>query len=169
MEQQLKVQVGIQHKADLLRVLFHARIFRAFTNDLINENPSTSEPIKNGTFRVLREVDILERKILKATDDQFPWLREKINTEQLWDIASSNDLMIRILTEEKSEVYDEVLGMLMNCLNAILYMQENRRTINLAKYKKLFKLFIDEAHADVNHHTGNIIFKDDDLFVRSTR
>jgi len=169
MEQQLKVQVGTQHKADLLRVLFHARIFRAFTDDLINENPNTIESIKNGTFRVLREIDVLERKILHVTDDQFPWLREKINTEKLWDIASSNDLMIRVLTEEKSEVYDELLGLLINCLNSILYMQENRKTINLTKYKKLFKLFTDEASADVHHHTGNIIFKDGDLFIRSTQ
>jgi hypothetical protein len=168
MEQQIEELISVQHKADLLRVLFHGRILKAFVEELITKNPDASESIKNGTWRVMREMVTLERKILNATDNQFPWLSNELNSSKLWDISAIDDLLIRIGTEEKPGFYEEFLGMLVSCLNAILYMQENRKNIHFGKYRALFKLFTDEVEADTNRVNGQLIFKDGKIFIKSS-
>lgn len=168
MEQQIKESISVQQKADLLRVLFHGRILKGFVNDLITKNPDTSDSIKNSTWKVMREMVTLERKILNQVDEQFPWLSNDLDSSKLWDISAIDDLLIRIGTEEKPGFYEEFLGMLVSCLNAVLYMQENRKNIHFGKYKALFKLFTDEVMFDTNRVDGQLLFKDGKIFIKSS-
>jgi|ERR1700761_247597 len=165
---EIKEQITSQHKADLLRVMFHARILKLYITDLIDKNPDTSDSIRNGTFRTIREIEVLEKKIINITDDQFSWLSNEINQSKLWDMSAISDLIARIGLEEKPGFYEEFLGLLIQCLNSILYMQEKRKNINFGKYKLLFKLLIDEIKADTDRIEGQIIYKNGALFIKST-
>lgn len=166
MEQQILAQLPAQKKGDLLRVLLQARILKMYMEELLVDSP---DPIKNGGTRVTREIVELERKILNHTDEQFPWLRKELDKDKLWDIASIADLMTRINVEEKEEVYEEFMGMLVKCINTIFYAQKNRKNIYFGKYRALFKLFTDELTADVNQQPSQFWFRNRDglLFFRA--
>lgn len=166
MEQQIQVQLPAQKKGDLLRTLLQSRILKMYMEELLEDAPDT---IKNAGVRVTREIVELERKILNHTDDQFPWLRKELDKKKLWDIAAVADIMTRINVEEKEEVYEEFMGMLIHCINTIFYAQQNRKTIHFGKYRALFKLFVDELHADVNQEPSQFWFRvrDGVLFSRT--
>jgi hypothetical protein len=166
--EQIKELIVVQQKADLLRVLFHGRIFRAFISDLITKNPTSSDPIKQSIHIVVGQIKGLEKRILAETDNQFPWLSNELDSSKLWDISALDDLLIRIGTEEKPGFYEEFLGMLVNCLNSILYMQKHRKNINFGKYRALFKLFTDEIEADSNRVDGQLIYKDGKIFIKTS-
>lgn len=168
-EQELKVPVNVAQKGDLLRVLFFIRLANIHIDNLIIKNPDVDPSIKNGTFRVNREIKILEKKVLHATDDQFPWFKVELDKAKVWDIGSIVELMTRIGSEEKESIYEEFLALVMEVLNAIYYSQVKRKHMNFGKYRALFKVFTDELIADSNRQDGQVLYKNGEIYLRTAQ
>lgn len=151
--------------ADLLRLLLHIRIAHLYTDELLMKNPNVKDTLKNGSFKVIRELQDLERKILNNTDNSYPWLRNELDTSKLWDISSVIDLMMRIGSEEKDERYEEFLALVINVLTTVFYAQGNRANLHFAKYKAMFQLFIEELKADSGLTRGNFVMSEGKIYL----
>lgn len=148
MKDQTPEQVIPDQQADLLRVLYMIRITKNFIDDYIVKNEALSDSIKNGTFRAVRELGELERKLDNITTNEFPWLKRKLESNTMWDISSIIDLLGRISNEENPEYYEAFLALLVNAINGIFYMNKDRNTLSLEKYKYFLQLAIEEANRD---------------------
>lgn len=150
---------------DLLRTLLHLRIAHMYTDELILKNPNIKESIQNGSYRVTRELEVLERKILNNTDNMFPWLRNDLDKSKLWDISRIIDLMMRIGNEEKDERYEEFMALFVDTFTTIFYSQTNRTNLYFSKYKAMFQLFINEVKADVEGTSKNFVFTNGSIYL----
>lgn len=150
---------------DLLRTLFLCQIARSYL-DQITEWEQT--PIE---LKVLAKVSI---NAISATQDELAkpatdlkWLTQTLQKDKLFDIATIVELMAKIGYEEKQEEYEEFVGMLTDCLSAILYAQEHRKKIFFPKYKALFELMASELRADTNLQPGQLWYRFGELFMRT--
>lgn len=166
----MEITPKVKTNGDLLRTLLQVRISKMYMNSLVTENDTDIIPdtIRTGVTRVTREIVELERKILNHTDNQFPWLRKEVEKAKLWDIARVNDLMIRIGHEEDQEVYEDFVGMLIECITSIFYSQKTRKKLHLGKYRALFKIFADEVIADSEHRQGQIMHCNGEIYLRTS-
>lgn len=165
-EQELKVPVNVGQKCDLLKVLFFIRLANIHIDNLIIKNPDADSSIKNGTFRVNREIKILEKKILNITDISS-WLKVELSKSKVWNIGIIVELLTRIGEEEKDSTYEEFMALLIEAFSAIYYSQVKRKHMHFGKYRALFKVFTDELIADSNNEPGQVLFKNGEIYLRT--
>lgn len=117
-----------------------------------------------------RMMDRMEREIRRTTHNQKlgTYLDRNLKQEKMLDMATLVDLTARIGGEENQEIYDEFLGLLVDCIDKIFYSQSNRRKMHFPKYRALFQLFANELKADVNHVPGQVFFNKGELFLRTS-
>lgn len=153
-------------KAQLMRILLQIRIAKMYIQEVGDEGAPLF--IMKGLGQVFREIEILERKILHVTDEQFPWLRQEVEKDKLWDIAALTDLLVKIGNETDQEIYEQFTAMLVHSLNTVYYSQSRRRKLHMSKYKALFDAINEEVIADTNHVAGRFYFHNGSLLVRTS-
>lgn len=165
-QQQIKVP-ATQQQLDMIKTLLYVKLAKIHVQDLVIANPNVPESIKNGTFRFIREAEAIERKFTNDTNTVTSRYSIELDKRNIWDINSLIELVVTIGNEEKPELYEEFLSMMMDCIGAILYSQVKRKNIHFGKYRALFKLFVEELDADANHQDGQFLYKNGVIYLRT--
>lgn len=173
MNHQISVQTPSQEATEILEndylmALMHARIAKIYTDSLMDYRERIPETVLNSCFKVCREINDLERKILNAVPRNGNWLRKEINKDKMLDIANATELILRIGKEENMARYEEFLSLLIDCLDTVLYTQKNRGNISFYKYKALFKLITSELKLDVAKQPSQVIFRNGEIYLKTT-
>lgn len=172
MNHQISVQALSQEaeqvlENDYLMALMHGRIAQMFCDSIGDYQERVPPAIHTACFKVSREVTDLQRKLLNMLPGNGNWLRKEIRKDKMLDIANTTELILRLGREEKPEVYEEFLSLLIDCLDTVLYTQANRRNIHFGKYKALFKLITSELKLDVAHQPSQVIYRNGEIFLRT--
>lgn len=154
---------------DQCRVAFIASIANHFIRILM-KYPA----LPNGTNRnVIKQThDQLEKcicEIRRTTVSHEPhYLDRNLKEAKILDIATVIDAVARIGIEEGADRYEEFFGLVVDCIDSVFYAQQNRKNLHFGKYKALFKMLVDEIHADVNGKPGQLLYSGSkkQLFVR---
>jgi len=96
------------------------------------------------------------------------WLTKELGKDKLRDIAILIELTARIGAEEKEENYEEFQSLVVDLLSAVYYAQQNRKNLHFSKYKALFKLISDEVTADTNRVPGQVWYRNNQLWLRTS-
>lgn len=113
-----------------------------------------------------------EKKLLKRCGKlQLQYIKCQLDKDKMYDIAMIIALMNRIGTEEKQEVYEEFMGLLVVMFDKVYYSQEKRKHLNFNKYKALIKIITDEIVHDTNHTEGIVMYNKSSghLYFRSVK
>lgn len=164
-KENLQRQATSAANIDLQRVLLHVRIAHLYVEELLLKNPNIKDTLQTGVFRVTREMVELERKILNNTDRSFPFLTEDVNKERIWNFAAMNELMLRIVSEEEKDVYEEFQDLVVDTFMRILYTKKNRKKLDLAKYAAMMRMFVKEVGNDIHGMPQQFTVKDNHLFL----
>lgn len=170
MNQQISVQSETEQvlENDLLLCLLHMRVAKLFTISLMQYKERVPDQVMTGCLRTIKEMGDLERKILNATPRNGNWLRSEIRKDKVFDIANTTEMILRLGKEEHAERYEEMLSLIIDCMDTVFYTQKNRGSIYFPKYRALFNLIINELKADViGHEQGQVIYKNGEIFLRT--
>lgn len=152
------------------RTAFMAGICISYLKDLMDcrslppaVNRNVVRQAKEQLERFVREI----RRTVPPHDETY--LDKILKRDKLLDTGILIDACARIGVEEDERPYDEFFGMVIDCIDAIFYAQQNRRKMHFSKYRALFKLFEAEIRRDVNDQPGQIIYNKDthSLFLRT--
>lgn len=132
------------------------------------------ERLPNGMNRnvIKQTADQLERFVREVRKTAVPhnphYLDRNLKKNKILDIATITDLVARVGIENGGDQYEDFLGLVIDCLDAVFYSQTHRYALYFKKYKALFQLFVDEVKADVNG-TGAQVYLSPrkELFLRT--
>ena len=161
------VSVGQQQFAnDIMLSLLMARITRTFLGTTVNDKEVPIN-LSKAMDAAIVSLSVFENHAMPRTKAAEQWMRKELAKDKLNDIAQIISLMARIGTEERPEIYEEFLNIVVDCLHAILYAQKQRKVLHFGKYRALFKMFADEVVADVNGVKGQVIFQNKTIYLRT--
>jgi NTP pyrophosphatase (non-canonical NTP hydrolase) len=162
----LQRQATLAANIDLQRTLLHIRIAQLYIEELVLKNPNIKDTIQTGTFRTVREIKELVRKINNNTDRSFPFLTEDVHKERIWNFAAINELMLRIVSEEEKDVYEEFQDMLVDVFTRVFYAKKNRKHLDLKKYQAMFRMFLKEVGNDLHGMPSQFLVEDEQLYIQ---
>jgi hypothetical protein len=127
-----------------------------------------NKELTDGIDDTVRAVRDFEKTVFSNTPRlEAEWLEKEIQKDKLSDVARIIETTLRIGGEEKAEVYDEFLEMLLDSIDTVFYAQKNRKGIHFGKYRQLFKMFTEEVKFDVNKQKGRLLFQDGSIYFRT--
>jgi len=146
----------LQSAIGVLQAMLQLRIARTLTEDLLTDKQVPESVNRNIIRQTLEAIDKLQREVNRTIPKSIPYLENRLHRSKIIDIANVQEMMIRIGVEEKPDVYNEFMGLVVDLLDSVYYAQKHRKNIYLPKYKALFKMIADELKTDVNHERGQV-------------
>ena len=154
---------------DQCRVSFMAAITVHFLELLMQHESLPNGMNRNVLKQTLDQLNRCVREVKRTAIPHNPhYLDRNLKQPKILDLATVVDALARVGIEDSPEHYEEFLGILVDCIDAVYYAQQNRRKMHFGKYRALFKLLVDEIQADVNGQPGQLLFTNKkDLFMRT--
>lgn len=90
------------------------------------------------------------REVIRTIPNTDSYLSKSFKEAKMLDAVTLLDLIQRIGYEEKGDIYEEFLGLLVDVLDEVFYATKNRKNIHFAKYKLFFRFIAEELHNDVS-------------------
>jgi len=151
------------------RTAFMAGITLHFLHLLMKESNLPEKLNRNVLRESEEQIYQLVRELRRTAVDHLPsYMDRNLENSKILDMATLVDIIGRIGVEMNDDVYEEFFGLVVDCIDAVFYAQQNRRNLHFGKYKALFKLFTDEVKADVNKQIGQVLYTaDKKLFLRT--
>ena len=155
------------YTAGLLRTVLQLNIGKQLLLQ-VPQSMMTAEVYKAKSFLISAVDDFaLEVNSVVEVDPTFDFLVHMPSNDKVIDIARLLDTLIRIGAEEKTEVYNEFLGIIIDALVNTFYAQSHRKRIHFGKYKAIFSLIAEEIRRDVNKEPGLLWYKDQSIWFKA--
>lgn len=154
---------------DECRAAFMAHIATHFIKILLSHEKLPNGMNRNVIKQTLDQLDRMVREVRKTAIPHNPhYLDRNLKQNKVLDLATIVDTVARIGIEDGGELYEEFVGLVIDCLDTVFYAQTHRRKLYFGKYKALFHLFTEEVKADVNG-TGSQVYLSPtkELFLRT--
>ena len=159
-----------QNLLDVLRATLMVAVTAQSIEELAESNQLPAGFNRNVAKQTQEQLERFNRELIRTSPKVVPnYLTKAPKVTQLNDIATIVELLHRVGVEENQAVYEEFVGIVMDCLWAVFYAQSNRKNLHFGKYKALFKMFTDEVKSDVNHTPGQVLItQKGELFLRTS-
>lgn len=154
---------------DSLRVLLQLRITRHMLNELMSYDKVPYNISVVPINELKGKLTLMEREIKEKVPPttQGDWLEKDPGKEKYLDVVALTETLLRVGMEEKNNTYEEFLGLLTGCIDAVFYAQTHRKNIHFGKYKALFELIKNELHLDTHNLPCQVNYRNGELWIRT--
>lgn len=156
-----------QSAIGVLQAMLLGRIARTFINDLLTDKQLPASVNKNVIRQTIDAIDKLQREVSRSIPKAIPYLENRVSRDKIIDIATVIELMVRVGTEERPAMYEDLMGLMVDGFDNVLYAQKHRKSIYFGKYKALYELISNEIRNDVNKQPSQVQYIQGELFLRT--
>lgn len=157
-----------QQHIDMLRAALHSNVSLKLIRDLLTDEHLPVGVNRNVIRQTIEHLERFNREIKNNCLPTRTFLSHNPKGHKVYDMATICELMMRIGCEEDTSVYDEFLGLIVDCIDTVYYSQQHRRKIYFGKFKAMFQLITAEMRANVNGEIGQMQYIQGELFLRTT-
>lgn len=155
---------------DQCRVAFMAVITAQYLDLLMQYQTLPNGMNRNVLKQTADQLHRCVREVKRTTIPHNPhYLDRNLKEPKILDIATVVDAMARIGLEESPDIYEEFLGLMVDCIDSVFYAQQNRKKMHFGKYRLLFESLSKEIKADVNGQPGQFFYNQHkkELYIRT--
>ncbi len=165
------VAPGVQEviDQDLITTCLFTSLARAFCRLAVSHD-MVPNPVRGAASRVIGEIDAMDKKI----GANCPGVYIKVNNDTMMDAAALIELISEIGNDHDKQEYADMLNLITNSIQSIVYAQRNGKKLHVGKYKALTRLIADEIKRDTNREPSMVLFRktpqcpNGELFIRAS-